>query len=360
MSEQEQQGSEQPTPYKLERAREQGSVPRSTEITGVAVVGIFFVMVALTADNVVHAVLQASSRLIISTGQFGFSPDAALRWLGIAATSVLVAMLPAFFSIMAIVVVATIVQAGPVFAIEAVKPKWEKINPVTGFKRLFSKRSLIETLKASVKLVLFGLAIYFLVSAALPKYLMMTADSGLHLFAYTRSEVSRYALKLFALLVVFALIDLLLVRREFLKKMMMSRKELRDEHKNREGDPRIKSRIRELRQELMRRTQSLRKVPQADVLLTNPTRLAIALRYRRDEDLAPKVIAKGAGEMAARMRSLARKHGIPVVEQPRIAREIFRSSRLDDVIPSAVFPQVAKIMAWAIMIRRNATKGASA
>jgi len=353
-------GSELPTPYKLEQARKQGSVARSSELTGAAVVAMFFLMVLMSGDRVVQAVLDASTRLITSAGQHAFRPEVLVTWSALAVGSVASAVVPTLLAIVVIVVVITIMQVGPVFALEAIKPQWEKVNPAAGLKRLFSKKSLIDTLKASVKLTAFGLAIYFLIAGVMVKHLLFAPDSGHHMFAYMRSEISHYALMLFWLLLLFAGVDVLLVRREFLGKMMMSRKELRDEHKHREGDPRIKSRIRELRQELLKRTQALRKVPQADVLLTNPTRIAIALRYRRDEDVAPKVLAKGAGELAARMRLMARKHGIPVVEQPSIARELFRSARIDDVIPGALFPQVARIMAWAFLIRSRSGKGAAA
>ncbi|MFT3735998.1 MAG: EscU/YscU/HrcU family type III secretion system export apparatus switch protein [Rhodocyclaceae bacterium] len=353
MSENEQQGSELPTPYKLERAKSQGSVPRSADLTSIGVLGMALLIIVMSGRALVQTLAGIATQAWSEVGQRSFMPVAVAEWVGAVLQQGMLALAPMLFTMMVVAVVATIAQIGPVFAVEALKPQWARLNPAGGLKRLLSKKSLIDTLKSSIKLAVVGGAIYWLVVPEIPRLIMFHSDGGASLMGFTVGELSHYVFRMFVLLVVFAIIDFALARREFLVKMMMTRREMRDEYKNREGDPRIKGRIRELRQEMLKRTQSLRKVPQADVLLTNPTRIAVALRYDKDLDLAPKVIAKGAGELAARMRALARKHGIPVVHQPSLAREIFRTATLDELIPPKVFPQVAKVMAWAFMLRRT-------
>lgn len=357
MSENEQQGSELPTPYKLERARKQGSVPRTADLTGITVLGIALLVIFSTGYSVIKA-LAAIAVHAFSDGAAGdMTASVAATRIAADIQHMLGVLAPMLFAMMIVAICLTIVQVGPVFAIEALKPQWSKLNPVTGLKRLFSKKGLIDTCKSSIKLIVLGAAIYLLVVREIPRAIMASPDGASGLAHMASGELSGYVFRIFVLLVIFALIDLALSRREFTSKMMMTRREMKDEHKNREGDPRIKSRIRELRQEMLKRAQSLRKVPQADVLLTNPTRIAIALRYSKDEDPAPRVIAKGAGDMAARMRAVARKHGIPVIHQPSLARELFRSSRLEDFIPPGLFPQIAKIMAWAFVLKRSTVAG---
>ncbi|HZV65800.1 MAG TPA: EscU/YscU/HrcU family type III secretion system export apparatus switch protein, partial [Telluria sp.] len=164
--------------------------------------------------------------------------------------------------------------------------------------------------------------------------------------------------KLVATLFVIALIDLVYTRWEFGKRMRMSKRDVRDEAKNREGDPRIRSRIRELRQEMLKRSKSMAKLPSADVLIANPTHLAVALSYQHGVGGAPQVIAKGAGDLARQMRQLAAKHQIPVVQNRLLARALYREVDYDGYVPEKWYPQVAKIMVWVYAMRRaRNTKG---
>jgi flagellar biosynthesis protein FlhB len=135
--------------------------------------------------------------------------------------------------------------------------------------------------------------------------------------------------------------------------MRMSRKEVTDEHKQREGDPRIRQKIRELQREMLKRASGLGKIRDADVLITNPRRLAIALQYKRGEMAAPKIVAKGAGELADHIRSMARRHRIPIVENRKLARALFRDSGIEQPLKEKYFPEVARILVWADALRKQ-------
>jgi flagellar biosynthetic protein FlhB len=148
-----------------------------------------------------------------------------------------------------------------------------------------------------------------------------------------------------------ALLDFGYVRWDFAKRMMMSRREMREEHKRREGDPKVRARIRELQREMRKRSGALKRVPDADVLITNPQHIAVALRYRPEELPAPRLIAKGAGDLAARMKLLARRHGVPVVENRPLARRLFLRGGLDAAIAQEEYPQVARVLAWVYALR---------
>jgi flagellar biosynthetic protein FlhB len=159
--------------------------------------------------------------------------------------------------------------------------------------------------------------------------------------------------KLVMVMLVLGLLDVLYVRWEFGKRMRMSKREVKDEVKSREGDPRIRARIRDLRKQMLKRSQALAKVPSADVLVTNPTRVAVAISYKHGVSTAPQVVAKGAGEAARSMRKLASRHQIPIVQNRALARALFREVDYDGYVPEKLYPQVAKIMVWVYAMRRT-------
>jgi flagellar biosynthesis protein FlhB len=150
-----------------------------------------------------------------------------------------------------------------------------------------------------------------------------------------------------------AVVDFLFSRWEFLRKMRMSKRELQDEHKHREGDPRLRKRMRELQREMSKRAQALKGVPEASVIVTNPTRVAIAIRYDSKFDQAPRLIAKGAGEMARHIRAIANRHRIPIVQSPRLARALYRQVDFDQYVPEEWHPLMARVLVW--IARKNAT-----
>jgi flagellar biosynthesis protein FlhB len=155
------------------------------------------------------------------------------------------------------------------------------------------------------------------------------------------------------LLCMIAAVDFTYSRREFNRKMRMSHRELKDEHKNREGDPRIRARLRELRREALRRSMAVRKTAGADVLLTNPTHVAVALRYIDSEMASPQMVAKGAGPMAAVMRQIAARHRIPVVQSPPLARALFHDLQVDQHVPPTHYADVARILVWVFAMRQR-------
>jgi flagellar biosynthetic protein FlhB len=148
-----------------------------------------------------------------------------------------------------------------------------------------------------------------------------------------------------------ALIDVMYTRWSFADKLKMSRREMKEEVKQREGDPHVRARIRELQRELVKRAKAIRRLPDADVLITNPTHLAVALVYQREKMSAPQVIAKGAGEFAEYMRMLARRHGVPVIEDPPLARALFMAAGIDKEVPERVYQQVARVLVRAYALR---------
>ena len=256
---------------------------------------------------------------------------------------------------LAVIVLAAIVgnvfQTGPILSVEPLSADLDRLNPVNGLKKVLSMRTLFDAARACFKLVcLTGVAYYALLDLA-PQFYNLSGLPALGYLHLLVADMASLSFKMAALLVVIALLDLLFTQREFAKKMRMSKRELKDEHKQRDGDPRIKARMRELQREARKRSQGLRNAQTADVVLTNPTHVAVALRYVHGEMESPQVVAKGAGHLAAGIRKIAARHNIPVVRSPGLARKLFQELDVDQHVPPQMFAEVARIIVWVFAMR---------
>ncbi len=352
MAEQDSDRSEQATPYKLQEARKKGSVARSMDLTALAMLSALLLVVYSGAWTGVAGLLRIQRKTLALASAQEWKVDDVAAWLGGLVVECLFLLAPLFLALVVTAVLVNLVQTGPIFSMHPLKPDLERLNPVMGFKRVFSMRTLFESAKSIVKLVILGAVAYFLIS---DMALGLLGLPGLPAKAYMRVLVelcSTLLAKLVLAVLVVAALDFGFARWEFARRMRMSKRDIKDESKNREGDPRIRSRIRELRKEMIKRSKALGKVPAADVLITNPTRIAIAVSYKHGTSAAPQVVAKGAGEMARKMRELAGRHSIPVVQNRELARALFREVDFDGFVPEKLYPQVAKIMVWVYAMRQ--------
>ena len=352
MAEQDLDRNESATPYKLEKARERGSVAKSADANAVAVLAVATVACFAWADSAVRRFAHVAADLLGGAGADFGTPDQAARLLIHVMTSGIEVIAPLLFAVACVAVIANIAQVGMVLSFEPLKPDFTRINPAQGLKKILSLRSLYEAGKSVVKLVLLGGVLYLAFTALVPEFMAMV---DVQPAAYPRvlfALVGRLLIKLLIVLVVIAAIDRLFSQRQFARQMRMSRREIKDEHKHREGDPRIRARIRELRMKLLKRSQSMRELPDADVLITNPTRVAVALRYEHGVSPAPRVVAKGAGAMARKMRDVAFRHGVPIVQSPPLARALYRQAEDGGYVPERWYAEVARILVWLQAARR--------
>jgi flagellar biosynthesis protein FlhB len=354
MAEQEQNRSEPATPFKLADAKKQGQVARSLDFNSFAVVCALLLSILTVGAGAVRSIagleawlFAASADLVLDT------PGAAAAWCAQFLAAFLGIVLP--FAGIAIIfaVLANLLQVGPVFTFVPLKPKFERINPVAGFKRVFNKKMLFEAAKTVLKFSFFTAILYAFFASVLPGLpALAVGDTGVQaqwLSQTTTSLMFRLGL---AMLFV-SLMDVSFVKWQFGKQMMMSRRELKEEVKRREGDPLIKAKLRELQRENLKQSQAMGNVPGADVLITNPQHLAIALRYVRGEMSAPHIVAKGMEAWAADMRRLARLHDIPIIERKPLARELFRRGQLDRPVPPDTYVEVARVYVQAEIDRRT-------
>jgi flagellar biosynthetic protein FlhB len=356
----EQNRSEPASPFKLKEARDRGQVAKSQELNGVAALLAFVALLYAAGPALLQRQLRADAALLGNAHLPGFSEASAAALLGAYFLETLWLLAPVFGALLAAGVIASLLQTGPVFSFVPLKPDAQRINPVAGLKRLFSRRILVELVKTLLKLALLGYALYAILDALLPRLLGLAQTDPAVFGRIGLETAAGLLLRLALVMLLVALLDLAYVRWDYAQQMRMSRREMREELKRREGDPKIRARIRELQREMRKRAKALARVPDADVLITNPRRLAVALAYRAGEMAAPQVLAKGAGELAARMRALARRHGVPLVEDRPLARRLFLGAQIDAPIPQDAYAAAARALAWVFALRELRRAGRAA
>ena len=353
MAEQDLDRNQPATPYKLQRARERGQVAKSTDVVAAVVFVVAVVYLSWRGFESVATHFRFDSALLVHAGRT--DPSGAGLWPIVERSfrSVLVLAAPFFATLMLAAIVANMMQTGPILSWEPVKVDFDRINPANGLKRLFSMRVLFDAARAIVKLCLLALVAFLGLKALAGQFYALASVSPVGYLRTLLDGLASMGLKMALLLGLLALLDLMYTRREFAKKMRMNHRELKDEVKHREGDPRVRARMRELRQEMRKRSQALRQTRNADVLITNPTHLAVALKYEHGRMASPQLLAKGAGPLAASMREIAARHSIPVVQNPALARRLYRELSIDHLVPPELYAQVARIIVWVFAMREQ-------
>lgn len=354
MAEQDQDRTEPATPYKREEARRRGQVAKSLDVNSFIILAAALGSAVIWGPSFIRSGARLFARLLSAAQRPVLTPITLEHDLAGILGEALGSLAPLLVAVLLGGLLANLLQTGPVFSFHPIKPDPQRLNPAQGFKRIYSVRALFEATKSLIKLGLFTAVAYVAISRLLPALIALpTLDPK----AYPR-EVLQYtevvAFKLLLALLVVALLDLAYARWDYNRRMRMSRREQKEEVKRREGDPHLRSRRRELQREALKRSSSLRRVPEADVLITNPTHLAIALKYERGRLPAPRCVAKGAGDTAQHMRRIALRSGVRIYEQRLLARTLFDSVGIDALIPESLYEPVARV--YAEIATQRATK----
>jgi flagellar biosynthesis protein FlhB len=344
--------TEEPTPRKLEQAREKGDIIYSTEVGSALSLLAATGVVAFLSGPIAGDTAQSLIGFISMPDQYSTEPAALTSIfisLGLKCAMILgLAMLA--FSVAG--VVSRYVQDKPTFTSEKLQPKVEKINPIEGFKRVFGKAAAAAFLKSVAKLLVVGGALAWALwphNAELEN-LSLLDPAALLPFVKDRAVALMIALASAATLL--AVIDYVMTRQSFMERMKMSRREIRDEYRLSEGDPMVKAKLRQVRTQRSR-LRMLQSMPQASVVVTNPTHYAVALRYEEGETPAPICLAKGVDAVAQRIREAAEEHGIPIVEDPPLARALFATAEVDEPIPKEHYEAVAKVIGFVLRLARR-------
>ena len=342
--------TEEPTGKKLSDARAKGSVAKSQEVNHFFGILSLLVFIAIFLPWFGGDFLYISKKYIELTHQYNINDvGTGNTLLGLLIDVAWLMILPVASFIFFAIISGTI-QNGLIFTTEPLKPDINKINPINGLKNIFSLKSVLEVVKGIVKIAIVGsvAAVLFIPAfSAVESYMAMSLIDVL--MATWQMAVTMTTGILIAIVTI-ALLDLTYQRYDFNKQMRMTRKEVKDEHKNSEGDPMVKARIRQIRMDRAKQ-RMMANVPQADVVVTNPTHYAVALKYAPEEMEAPKVVAKGIDAIAERIKDVAKEHKIPILRNPPLARALFASCDIDDFVPKEQFKAVAEVISYVFRLK---------
>jgi flagellar biosynthetic protein FlhB len=346
------QKTEDPTSRRLDEARKRGQVANSREVNNLLMLGVFSMSVLLFGGTAASAIYQATMPFIESPDLVpaDFEHLVALGWklLGVL---LLAGAVPLVLAVIA-AVGAGYLQFGLVFSAEGITPKLDKISPLAGLKRMFSSRSLAEFVRGLLKLAVVGSVAMFLILPEVAHLNKLIGMEMVQLLGETKALLAKLLIGVVAIVAAIAAIDVIYQRLQHMREMRMSRQEIKDEFKETEGDPLVKGRLRQLRMERTRR-RMMAQVPQSDVVVTNPTHYAVALKYDPNSMGAPKMMAKGVDKVAAKIREIAKEHGIPVVENPPLARGLFAAVDVDQEVTPEFYKAVAEVISYIFKLKRR-------
>lgn len=352
----EQDKSEQATPFKLQRARRKGSVARGMDLGFLVALAAFLLYLWIAGDILGEALTRASRDAIIAAPHVAGGPSELFALIGHVFGALLRPLVLLALTIFAAVLLFELLQTGIVFSAQPLKADFSRLNPAKGLKRIFSKRMLIETAKNILKFGVYVAITWLVLRGELKTVSASVGDAG-GLAAALFSASLRLICWFTLAALFFAGIDQLIVRKEFGKNMRMSRRELRREVRDREGEPRLKQKRKQLHAEFVAASTSLRNVKGADVVVTNPSHYAVALRYDAETMAAPAVVSRGANALARRIKTLAFRYGVVTVEDKALARALYRSCALDAPVPESVYREVADL--YLALRARPAAQGAA-
>lgn len=352
----EQNRSEAPTQFKLERARRKGQVARGMDLGFLTSLAAFTAFAWLAGEGLTRQVGRATRAALVAAPNIVAGPNEILAVTG--AVLAYAARPLAFMAgtMFLVVLLFEILQTGGlVFSTEPLRLDFGKLSPAKGFKRVFSLRMLIETGKNIVKLAVYC-AIAWLVIHQAQQLAQASVTDAASLVAALKQSTFRLLMLFVAAAVAFAALDQLIVRREFLKQMRMSRREIRRESRDREGEPRMKQKRKQMHAEFVKASQSLRGVRGADVMITNPSHYAVGLKYDPRTMEAPLIVAQGANQFAQRLKRLGFQYGVTIVPDPVLARALYFGGQLNQPIPEGLYRRVADIY---LAIRRQSAERAA-
>lgn len=344
--------TEAPSEKKRHDAREKGNVAKSTEINSVIILLTALFMMKILGPWIIKELSSSIVEFMKNVSETQMDYSRLMMLMRKALILLVKTAAPIAGGIMLMGVVANVVQVGFLFTLKPLMPKLEKINPVSGFSRFFSMRSIVETLKNIVKLVLIICVAYITLKKEFLTMLTLADASVLSIWAYVLAVSYKVILRIALAMVIIAILDYAYQRFEHEKQLKMTHQEVKEERKQLEGDPQVKARIRSLQREMARR-RMMEQVPKATVVVTNPTHLAIALRYEPKENDAPVVVAKGKDLIAQKIKKLAQENNVPVVEDKPLARSMYDKVEVGFPIPVEFFTAVAEIMAYVYRLKNR-------
>ncbi|WP_145542208.1 flagellar biosynthesis protein FlhB [Yersinia alsatica] len=343
--------TEEPTPHKLSKAREEGQIPRSKELTSLLMLLVGWFLILLGGSHVIgmlarllHNGLMFDRLLVLDSKMMLIRGHSLFK-------TAIVAVLPILLGLFITGISSPMLLGGLNLSGKSLKVDLKRLNPAKGFKRMFSTQVVSELLKSVLKVTLVGSACAIFILSNKAEMIQLIHQPVAIALKDTGSIISGCLLTVILALIPLAGYDVFYQIMSNLKKLRMSRQEIRDEYKQQEGDPHVKGRIKQLQRSAARQ-RMMADIPHADVIVNNPTHYSIALSYKEGGMVAPTMLAKGAGDIALRIREEGLKHGIPMLEAPPLARALYRHCDIGEQIPTELYGAVAEVLAWVYSVKR--------
>ncbi len=347
-----QEKTEEASPRKLEQAREDGNVAKSAEFNSVFILLFGVMSLSFIATRMFEHLRYGFKLFYQEVGNLTLTIATVSHFAAIGIKTILTLVGPFALVIMIVGLAVNIWQVGFLFTLKPLAPKLSKINPIAGFGKFFKLKSFVELVKGLIKLVIVGNIAYFTLMSYQHDYLRLMNATVVEIIGFICTVMFQVAVRVLAALMILAILDLYYQRWQYRKDMRMSKVEVKDEQKQSEGDPQVKSHIRSM-QMARARDRMMQKVPEADVVITNPTQLAIALKYDPAEMEAPIVLAKGARLIAQRIKETAIACNIPIYENKPLARSLYKMCDTGKAIPVELFQAVAEVFAYVYKLRNR-------
>lgn len=335
--------TEKATPKKRRDQRKEGNVLQSKEIvTAASVLGIFAAM-RLLLEFITKTVLSYTGSVYEQIGSTKVTADTIMSIFVDVFTVIVITVLPICLIAMFLGIIPTVAQTRGLFTMKALQPKFSRLNPLSGIKKLFSLQSVVGIIKGLIEVVIISVVIYNELMARMPKFIALMNAGVMQGITYAALTIFDMVMLICIMLVFVAAADFLFQWWQFEKKLKMSKQEVKEEFKQMEGDPQVKSKIKQ-RQQQMAARRMMQEVPQADVVVRNPTHFAVALKYDQDKNNAPQVVAKGKDYLAQRIVAIAEENGVMTIEDPPLARSLYSMVDIGREIPAELYNAVAEVL----------------
>jgi len=344
--------TEQATPKKEEDARKKGQTAKSKEVSSIGILSAGVIYMYFNAGQLTQKLGENLKETFTSIPQVASGDLGLAVYMSNTIQGFLIMILPIMILLVVVSVAANLLQSGFIMSVEPLTPNLSKIDPIKGFGKLFSKRSFAELLKSIFKIIIVSWAAFSVLKNDYSQLIPLMYQDNVQILSMLGSISLKVLTRCCYVILVLAILDYIFQRWEFEQDLKMTKQEVKEEFKQTEGDPMIKSRIRSIQREMARR-RMMKEVPKADVVITNPTHYAVALIYKPGEKMtAPRIVAKGADKIAFKIKELAKEHGIPIVENKPLAQNLYKLE-LGQEVPPEFYQAVAEILAYVYGLKKK-------
>ncbi len=350
--ESDQEKTEEPSAHKIEQSRRKGEVASSKELTSVLVLSASLLTLGLSMLFIYEELQEFYfwiMRLDVATA---FTEKSLKTIVHKTASTMLICAAPVGLVSMCFGIIANVAQFGFIFAPEVLELKPDRINPMQGFKRLFSMKALVEAVKSVFKFVVVLSIVYFYMKDDIATYIGFFHLDFFQSFIYAKDVLIKLGFAMIGGLILIAISDFAYQKYSYRKKMMMTKEEAKKEHKEQEGNPEVKQKIKSIQREMSQKRMMV-DVPTADVIITNPTHISIVLKYDSENMISPTIIGKGADNLAMKIREIAKENHIPIVENVPLARALYKSVKVGEAVPRTLYKAVAEVLAFVYKLKRK-------